>query len=102
MVSITGEFEEVMDQAITNGTTATQPLLQCLNNALAPIAQLYADRNINEKFTQISKNLAEWNNAMPTQLVVGAYNTLKNAYLEILLKFPEQKYKRTSIRNPRV
>ena len=72
-------IEEVMDQAITNGAT-TQPLLQCLYNALAPITQLYDARGINEKITEISQNLADWNAALP-KTVVTNYDALKTAYL---------------------
>ena len=73
-------IEEVMDQAITNGTAAIQPLLQCLNNAFNPIQQLYVDRNIHEKITEISKNLKKWNRAIPKTLVTN-YETFKNHYL---------------------
>jgi len=75
-------IEDVMDQAITNvAPTTTQPLLKCMNAALDPIARLYVERNINEKITQISKNLAVWNDETIPKTSVGTYNTLKNYYL---------------------
>ena len=75
-------IEDVMDQSINVTAAATQPLLQCLNDALTPIAQLYVDRGINEKITQILQNLADWNAAanVPKTLVAN-YDALKNAYL---------------------
>jgi hypothetical protein len=72
-------IEEVMDQAVTNADP-TQPLLQCLNAALNPIAQLYNDRGISDKITQISQNLADWNAAAPKTLVTN-HDALKTAYL---------------------
>ena len=76
-------IEDVMDKAITNGAAATQPLLQCLYNALASIARLYANRNINEKITEISQNLAVWNAAANTpKTLVANYDALKTAYLD--------------------
>ena len=74
-------IEEVMDQAINVPANATQPLLQCLNDALAPIAQLYVDRGINDKIAQISQNLADWNANVAPKPSVANYDALKNAYL---------------------
>ena len=74
-------IEEVMDQAINVPATATQPLLQCLFNALASVAQLYVARGISEKITQISQNLVHWNTATTPKTTVTNYDTLKTAYL---------------------
>ena len=72
-------IEDVMDEAITN-VAPTQPLLQCLYDALAPVARLYNERNMSDKITQIFQNLVNWNAAIPNTSVV-TYDALKNAYL---------------------
>jgi hypothetical protein len=75
-------IEKVMNQAINVQQGATQPLLQCLNAALIPIALLYVARGISEKITQILQNLDEWNApANMPKILVTNYDTLRNDYL---------------------
>ena len=56
-------IEDVMDDAIKTHTT--QPLIKCLHDAFNSINNLYADRGIKDKMTQIMSNLQNWNLARP-------------------------------------
>lgn len=80
-------IEDVMDDAIKVPVAANQPLLECLHNAFHrafdptnPRNNLYAQREISQKMTEIVQNITEWNTLNANDKVNGptGFNTIIN------------------------
>ena len=80
-------IEAVMDDAIKVPAGANQPLLECLRNAFVnafdphnPRNNLYAQREINEKMSEIVLNMTQWNTVTANDQVNGptGFNTIIN------------------------
>ena len=71
-------IEEVMDDAIKGNNP--QLLLACLHDAFTPINNLYAQRGIKEKMTEITGNIAVWATLNANVSVNGptGFNTIIN------------------------